>query len=128
MERESSGFAGLHGRCRALSASRSRGKGGDVRGSLGLLVRSALRLQIGVLRHRLLCRDLELEAAIVVGLHSGRNVKISECYLLRPLIENVHGLAHDGVVAYFLLTSIAENEDTWLVGLGVTSDRLLLWR
>src|SRR5271169_5709110 len=106
----------------------SRGEGGDVRGSLRLLVRSALRLQIRILRRRLLRRDFELEPAIIVGLDGGRHVQIGERDLLRPVIENVDGLAHDGVVAYFLLTSITENEDTWLVGLGVMSGRLLLWR
>src|SRR5271167_4838368 len=92
------GFTDLRGSC---TARRSRREDSDVRGSLGLLVWSALGLKIGVLRCRLLRRDFELEPAIVVGLDGGRNVEVGERNLLRPLIENVHGLAHDGVVAHF---------------------------
>src|SRR5208282_845437 len=80
-----------------------------------------------VLLHRFLWRDLELKPAIIVGLDGGGNVEIGEGNLLCAVVENVHRLAHDGVVAYFLLVSVAKDEHARLVGLGLPRGGLLLW-
>src|SRR5208337_4946440 len=68
----------------------------DIGGSRFALDRSALRLQVRILfLRRLLGRDVEIEAANIVGLDGGGYVEIGKRNLLRALVENVHRLPHD---------------------------------
>src|SRR5208283_5512914 len=77
-------------------------------------------LDIGLFLRRFLGWDVEPETAVVVGLDGGGHVEIGKRNPLRSLVENIHRLAHDGVVAHFLLMPVAEDEDAWFVGLGLT--------
>ena len=54
--------------------------------------------------------ELKFYAAIVVEFDCGRDVEVAKTDLLCAVIEDVHGLSHDGVVGDFLLMAVTENE------------------
>src|SRR5271169_753165 len=63
--------------------------------------------------------DMKFDAAVIVCLDRRSNIEVAERDFLDAIIEDVHHLAHDGVVRNFLLVAVAKYQYGWVDRCGV---------